>query len=205
VKRTAIFQLNEIGDVTQLLFVEFSPDQLPLLFEQRINERPSGRKIKLLGIEGEINPESLPPLYIAFRAMTLEAAQSIALRGVSTDESSPTARFRILLVDVNDDVCSVVSSGLKQNNFDVIRARNMAEAEIMALGPRVDVLLLDIRSLGERALLGIHLLKATQPRAKTVLLSESDHGAVSSKLSVALEHSLVQKPFTLKVLLAALR
>jgi hypothetical protein len=204
IKQYAVFQLIEIGNPTQLLFVELAEGESPLHFEQRINERlGTSTKLKLLGIEGQITAETLPTAYIAFRARTREIAQSIVLRGAwPSEQISP--RPGVLLLEADDQISSVVSKGLA-NDFDVNCVSNIADAELVAQGAQVDVLLLDVRSLGDRALLGIQRLKASQPLAKVVLISEIDRWAVNTTVSVMLNNGYLQKPFTLRLLLKTLR
>jgi CheY-like chemotaxis protein len=202
-KRTAVFQIIENDTVVQLLFVEFSETQSPLGFVQRINERGSKRTIRLLGMEDEMSMEDLP-LGIAYRAPTLEMAQSFALRGAWEDRTALTLRRSVLLLEIDDLVRSMVRKGLELNNFEVFAAGARVEAEAIARWLIVDLLLLDIRSLGEQAMAGIQAIKTSQPEAKVLLLSEDERWTVASHPGRMLGNGFLQKPFTVQLLLAAI-
>jgi hypothetical protein len=80
-KKTAAFRINGPGALPRLLLVEFSEQQSPSAFAQRINERGSNRVIQLLGMEDELSSEVLGSFVVSYRAKTLEVAQSFALQG----------------------------------------------------------------------------------------------------------------------------
>jgi CheY-like chemotaxis protein len=108
---------------------------------------------------------------------------------------------RLLVVDDEDAVRSLVSRTLEEEGYEVSQARNGREAlECLARSGRVDVVLTDVvmPELGGREL--VERLAADYPGLPVIWMSGHPHDAAFADGGPAGAHPFLQKPFPTDVL-----
>src|ERR1700694_39581 len=112
----------------------------------------------------------------------------------------------VLLIERDEAVRSVVARALAFRNLHVIQAATAADAMTICGRNRMHILVVDVGSLEENALDTIQAIKAGQPEAKVLLLSEYDRGTVSKQcVGLTVDNELLQKPFSLDLLAAVIQ
>jgi two-component system response regulator MprA len=114
-------------------------------------------------------------------------------------------RARILVVDDDDGVTSILARGLRREGYDVATASGADLALETVRGWKPDALVLDVLMPGTDGLELCRIVRAERPDAGIVLLTAKDSTADQvSGLDAGADDYLV-KPFSLAVLAAHLR
>ena len=110
---------------------------------------------------------------------------------------------RVLVVEDQDAVRSLVSGVLEKSGFTVFQATNAREARrVLAAEPAVDLVITDVVMPGESGLELAEWLRHSYPKARVTFISGySDHPAMATVPN----ESLLRKPFTPNALLAHVR
>ena len=112
----------------------------------------------------------------------------------------------VLLIERDEAVRSVVARALAFRNLHVIQAATAADAMTICWRNRIHILVLDVGSLEEEALDTIRAIKAGQPEAKVLLLTEYDRWTVSKQyVGLTADNALLQKPCSLDLLAAVIQ
>jgi two-component system, OmpR family, response regulator MprA len=114
-------------------------------------------------------------------------------------------RARILVVDDDDGVTSILARGLRREGYDVATAPDADRALETVRGWKPDALVLDVLMPGTDGLELCRIVRAERPDAGIVLLTAKDSTADQvNGLDAGADDYLV-KPFSLAVLAAHLR
>lgn len=114
-------------------------------------------------------------------------------------------RARILVVDDDDGVTSILARGLRREGYDVATAPDADRALETVRGWKPDALVLDVLMPGRDGLELCRIVRAERPDAGIVLLTAKDGAADQvSGLDAGADDYLI-KPFSLAVLAAHLR
>src|ERR1700694_4797569 len=104
----------------------------------------------------------------------------------------------VLLLDRDEAVRTVVARALAFRGLRVIQAATAADAMTICWRNRIHILVLDVGSLEEEHLNTIRAIKAGQPEAKVLLLTEYDRWTVSKQyVGLTADNALLQKPCSL--------
>lgn len=120
------------------------------------------------------------------------------------DVSSATVRPRILIVEDDEDVGSLLLSVLRHDERDVFLARDLEAAKTMSTGGDMDVIVLDIAL--PRGLEGLRFLDwyfgEPRHRGKVIVLSALGADVLSEVGEDTRVAAIVSKPFAVEDLLA---
>jgi CheY-like chemotaxis protein len=102
---------------------------------------------------------------------------------------------RILVVDIDDAARMMLQNGLQHVGFDVVSASNVSDALTHIATETFDVLLADVQSPSVKASLAVmSAIRQTQPKAFTVVLSDSSILEGDMPPSLALADEIITKP-----------
>jgi PAS domain S-box-containing protein len=190
-------------DVLQALKAEPRTRAIPVIVVSVVDEPARARE---LGAAAFL----LKPISrTAFMEALLQVVQSPATLQTRTAlvVASDTARPRILLAEDNEATIDVLSDYLQAHGYEVIVARNGAEAVIAAQGDRVALILMDIQMPGMDGLEAIHRLRA-DPDTQDVPVIALTALAMPGDRERCLEagaNVYLAKPLNLRALLATIR
>lgn len=115
-------------------------------------------------------------------------------------------RRRVLVIDDDPDVCSLVSAMLEAANYEVHGAEAGEPGVVMAKDEVPDLILLDLQMPGMGGYQVCRLLRqgGQTARIPIVMLTASDDPALNRKAYAAGAHACIPKPFRREALIAVI-
>jgi signal transduction histidine kinase/CheY-like chemotaxis protein len=189
---------------------------LPLVFDPFFTTKPlnegTGLGLSLChsivaSLDGQITVRSEPGAGSVFRVVLPGIEDKSSTAAPTTPVAAPPAdrRGRLLVIDDETDICLVLQEALERSH-DVISTTDAHRAlELLAAGPRFDLILCDMR-MPEMTGLDFHArLTAQDPaQARRVVLTSGGFFARPGVPPVVLPSPLLEKPFTLQQVLSLL-
>jgi CheY-like chemotaxis protein len=157
---------------------------------------------------GRVTVESEPGRGTTFRILLPASDQNAAPAGpiaVSATVAAPPERPLVLLVDDEMTVLEMTARVLRRDGFDVLVAAGGEEAleRLRAAGGRVQLVITDMMMPGMDGTALVPRLLALHPRLKVIGVSGLDFRARKEEMTALGLVELLQKPYEVATLLAA--
>jgi two-component system cell cycle sensor histidine kinase/response regulator CckA len=193
--------------------VGMSPDLVERIFEPFFTTKPVGQGTGLglatvhgivTAAGGGMSVQSTPGVGTTIRAF-YPASEGLASADTATAVAAGAAGRgeTILVVEDEPAVLRVVTRILQRNNYSVLAARTGTEA--LATDREFDLLLTDAVLPGISGLELADRVRQTRPQASVLLMSGYNPDLAGSGRALPGDIPLVQKPFTERALLEAIR
>ncbi len=112
---------------------------------------------------------------------------------------------KLMIVDVEKDVCGFVKSFFEERNFEVVYAHNSLDALPMVEKEKPDVLLMDIKLPGMSGLDALPYIKTINPGTKVVIVTSIDDQEKINEAMTRGAESYITKPLLLEDLLETVK
>jgi signal transduction histidine kinase len=195
--------------------IGMGPDVVPLIFEPFFTTKPQGQGAGLgmatvhsivtaagggLGVQSELGTGTTIRAYFpaAERLASAEAATAVTAGAGGRGET-------ILVAEDEPAVLRVVIRILERNNYSVLAAPNGTDALALAADHGFDLLLTDVVMPGISGLELAKQVRQTHPEASVLFMSGYIPDLAGPGHSLPANTGLVQKPFTERALLEAVR